>query len=168
MGRRFRVAVSQPLVIETVDLAPPGPGELCVRVLATGLCHSDLSVINGTRPRPTPMVLGHEATGEIVELGTDVQGFRVGDRVVCYFVPGCGRCTPCATGRPSLCEPGAASNPAGTLLSGERRWRDADGIPCNIIWVSQDLPNILWYPRTRRCASVTIWLRRSRHYSDVP
>jgi alcohol dehydrogenase len=73
------------------------------------------------------MVLGHEATGEIVELGADVQGFRVGDRVVFCFVPSCGRCVPCASGRPSLCEPGAAANVAGTLLGGERRWLDASG-----------------------------------------
>jgi Zn-dependent alcohol dehydrogenase len=129
MGRPAPYAVSQPLVIETVELAPPGPGELCVRVLAAGLCHSDLSVINGSRARPTPMVLGHEASGEIVELGTDVQGFRVGDRVVFYFIPSCGRCVPCASGRPALCEPGVAANVAGTLLGGEKRWRDADGIP---------------------------------------
>jgi Zn-dependent alcohol dehydrogenase len=129
MGRPAPYAESQPLVIETVELAPPGPGELCVRVLAAGLCHSDLSVINGSRARPTPMVLGHEASGEIVELGTDVQGFRVGDRVVFYFIPSCGRCVPCASGRPALCEPGVAANVAGTLLGGEKRWRDADGIP---------------------------------------
>ena len=120
-------AVSQPLVIETVELAPPGTGEICVRVLAAGLCHSDLSVINGSRPRTMPIVLGHEATGEIVELGAEVQGFRVGDRVVFCFVPNCGRCGPCASGRASLCEPGALANAAGTLLGGGRRWLDAQG-----------------------------------------
>src|ERR1700722_3476891 len=121
-------AESRPLVVETVDLAPPGSGELRVRVLAAGLCHSDLSVINGSRPRPVPIVLGHEATGEIVELGPEVQGFRVGDRVVFSFVPNCGRCPPCASGRASLCEPGAVANTAGTLLGGERRWHDAHGV----------------------------------------
>jgi Zn-dependent alcohol dehydrogenase len=128
MARPAPYAQSQPLVIEAVELAPPGPGELCVRVLAAGLCHSDLSVINGARTRPMPMVLGHEATGEIVELGADVQGFRVGDRVVFCFVPSCGRCVPCASGHPSLCEPGAAANVACTLLGGGRRWLDADGM----------------------------------------
>jgi Zn-dependent alcohol dehydrogenase len=127
MGRPTPYALSQPLVIETVELAPPGPGELCVRVLAAGLCHSDLSVINGSRTRSMPVVLGHEAAGEIVELGSDVQGFRVGDRVVFYFIPNCGRCVPCASGRPSLCEPGAAANLAGTLLGGGERWSDANG-----------------------------------------
>src|ERR1700735_4523242 len=80
-------AQSRPLVIETVELAPPAAGELVVRVLAAGLCHSDLSVIDGSRPRPMPMVLGHEAAGEIVELGADVKDFQVGDRVVFFFIP---------------------------------------------------------------------------------
>jgi Zn-dependent alcohol dehydrogenase len=128
MARPAPYALSQPLVMETVELAPPGPGELCVRVLAAGLCHSDLSVINGARPRPMPVVLGHEATGEIVELGADVQGFSVGDRVVFCFVPNCGRCGPCASGRAALCEPGVAANVAGTLLGGGRRWLDANGM----------------------------------------
>ena len=128
VGQPAPYALSQPLVIETVELAPPGPGELCVRVLAAGLCHSDLSVIDGSRFRPMPMVLGHEATGEIVELGADVQGFRVGDRVVFCFIPNCGRCEPCASGRPALCELGAAANAAGTLLGGGRRWLDGHGV----------------------------------------
>ena len=58
---------SKPLIVEDVALEPPGPGELLLRIKATGLCHSDLSVINGDRPRPVPMVLGHEAAGEVVE-----------------------------------------------------------------------------------------------------
>ncbi len=118
---------SRPLSIETLDLSPPGPGELCVRVLAAGLCHSDLSVIDGSRPRPLPMVLGHEATGEVVEVGEHVQGFGIGDRVVFSFVPMCGHCTHCASGRPALCEPGAMANAAGSLLAGARHWRDAGG-----------------------------------------
>lgn len=122
-------ALSRPLVIETVELASPAAGEICVRVLAAGLCHSDLSVIDGSRPRPMPMVLGHEATGEIVALGPNVDGFCVGDRVVFSFIPNCGRCGPCATGRASLCEPGVAANVAGTLLGGGRRWLDANGMP---------------------------------------
>jgi alcohol dehydrogenase len=75
-----------------------------------------------------PIVLGHEATGEIVELGAEVQGFGVGDRVVFSFVPNCGRCSPCASGRASLCEPGGVANAAGTLLGGGRRWLDAQGV----------------------------------------
>lgn len=112
---------SRPLSIETVDLAPPARGEVVVRMRAAGLCHSDLSSIDGNRPRPTPMVLGHEAAGEIVELGAGVTGFDVGDHVVCTFVPSCGHCRYCANGRAALCTPGAEANNAGEMLSGGRR-----------------------------------------------
>ena len=122
-------AQSQPLRIETVTLAPPGPGEMRVRVLAAGLCHSDLSVIDGSRPRPLPMLLGHEACGEVIELGDGVNDFRVGDRIVFSFVPMCGHCLPCASGRPALCEPGAAANARGVLLGDGQRLRDGDDAP---------------------------------------
>jgi len=112
---------SRPLRIETLDLDPPKVGEVLIRIRAAGLCHSDLSVINGSRPRPMPMALGHEAAGEVVEAGPGVTDLRPGDHVVCAFVPSCGHCLPCQEGRPALCEPGAAANSAGTLLSGERR-----------------------------------------------
>jgi alcohol dehydrogenase len=114
-------AQSQPLRIEEIDIAPPGAGEVLVRVRAAGLCHSDLSVINGDRPRPVPMALGHEAAGEVVECGPLVADLQPGDHVVMVFVPSCGHCVPCMEGRPALCEPGAASNTAGTLLGGGRR-----------------------------------------------
>ena len=121
MGAEPPYAVSLPLTIEEVDLAPPGPGEVLIQVVAAGLCHSDLSVINGDRPRPMPMALGHEAAGIVRELGAGVSDLAVGDHVVVVFVPSCGLCAPCAEGRPALCEPGAAANGAGTLLSGARR-----------------------------------------------
>jgi alcohol dehydrogenase len=119
MGRPAPYAESRPLQVEEVELAPPGPGELLIRIRAAGLCHSDLSVIDGSRPRVMPMLLGHEATGSVVE--SNAPGFAPGDVVVCAFVPACGNCAPCADGRPALCEPGAAANAAGTLLSGARR-----------------------------------------------
>lgn len=114
-------AESRPLSIEEIDLAPPGPGEILVKIGAAGLCHSDLSVINGDRLRPMPMALGHEAAGIVEELGQGVTDLECGDHVVLVFVPSCGHCEPCAEGRPALCEPGAAANSAGTLLSGARR-----------------------------------------------
>src|SRR5262245_2787137 len=114
-------AQSKPLSIEEVALDDPGHGEVLVRIAAAGLCHSDLSVIDGNRPRPTPMVLGHEAAGVVEKLGPGVEDLKVGDHVVMVFVPSCGHCLPCAEGRPALCEPGAAANGAGTLLSGQRR-----------------------------------------------
>ncbi len=121
MGATPPYAVSQPLHIEEIDLAPPGADEVLIRIAAAGLCHSDLSVINGDRPRPMPMALGHEAAGVVTELGAGVTDLKVGDHVVVVFVPSCGHCAPCAEGRPALCEPGAAANGAGTLLSGARR-----------------------------------------------
>lgn len=123
-------ADSRPLKIRPVELDAPGPGELRVRVRAAGLCHSDLSVISGDRPRPVPMVLGHESAGEVLECGPGVTDLAPGDRVVLVFMPSCGGCMPCMEGRPALCEPGAASNGAGTLLGGVRRIR-LDGQPVN-------------------------------------
>ncbi|CCH33329.1 zinc-binding dehydrogenase [Actinosynnema sp. NPDC047251] len=151
-------AVGGPLRVRRLSLDPPGPGELLIRIGATGLCHSDLSVIDGSRVRPLPMVLGHEAAGEVVEVGgaagrgggaagrggggtgrvaepvgdlAERAGFVVGDRVVLSFVPACGGCRRCVAGRPALCEPGGAANREGTLLGGGRRWRDADGTRLN-------------------------------------
>jgi len=114
-------AQSRPLRIEELDLAPPGRDEVLVRVRAAGLCHSDLSVIDGNRLRPVPMVLGHEAAGEVVETGEGVDDLKPGDRVVMVFVPSCGHCAPCAEGRPALCEPGNAANGRGEMLGGGRR-----------------------------------------------
>ena len=119
MGLPTPYSESRPLQIEELELAPPGPGELLVRIRAAGLCHSDLSVIDGSRPRVMPMLLGHEATGEVVR--SEADGFSTGDTVAFAFVPACGTCPPCAEGRAALCEPGAIANTAGTLLSGEHR-----------------------------------------------
>ncbi len=116
-------AESRPLTIADVELDPPGAGEVLVTVAAAGLCHSDLSVINGARPRPLPMVLGHEASGVVAETGAGVTDLAAGDHVVFVFVPSCGHCIPCMEGRPALCEPGAAANGAATLLGGARRLR---------------------------------------------
>ncbi len=118
---------TKPIEIRELQLDQPGAGELTVRIRAAGLCHSDLSVINGDRPRPLPLVLGHEAAGEVAQVGEGVAQFAVGDRVVLAFVPSCGECEPCRSGRAALCEPGAATNTAGTLASGERRWSGDEG-----------------------------------------
>ena len=121
IGREPPYATTRPLTIDEVELALPGRGEVLVKIAAARLCHSDLSVIDGNRPRPTPMALGHEAAAVVVETGADVDDLAEGDHVVVVFVPSCGHCEPCATGRPALCEPAAAANTAGTLLSGARR-----------------------------------------------
>ncbi len=120
MGLERPYADSQPLVVEEVDLEGPGEGEVLVEVRAAGLCHSDLSVMNGARPRPLPMAIGHEAAGIVREVGGGVSDLEEGDHVVMIFVPSCGSCLPCAEGRPALCEKAAAANAAGHLLSGRR------------------------------------------------
>lgn len=114
-------ADSRPLAVQAVSLEPPGRGEVQVAIRAAGLCHSDLSVINGDRPRPLPMALGHEAAGVVEALGPGVEDLEIGDHVVMVFMPSCGHCDPCAGGRPALCEPGAAANGRGELLGGGRR-----------------------------------------------
>lgn len=120
-------AESKPLVIEELQLDDPGPGEVLVELAGAGLCHSDLSTIDGSRPRVMPMVMGHEASGIVREVGPGVHDLQPDDHVVFSFVPLCGHCIPCATGRPALCEPGARANTAGTLLSGHRPFRNAAG-----------------------------------------
>jgi Zn-dependent alcohol dehydrogenase len=114
--------VSRPLVIEDLELDDPGPGEVLVEIGGAGLCHSDLSVIDGTRPRVMPMVLGHEASGVVRATGTGVRDLLPGDHVVFSFMPVCGHCLLCSTGRPALCENGAQANTAGSLLTGARRF----------------------------------------------
>lgn len=123
MGLPAPYAQSRPLSIEEVELDGPGAGEILVRIHAAGLCHSDLSAINGDRPWPLPMVVGHEAAAEIVELGEGVDDLKVGDHVALVFRPGCGSCARCAVGRPALCIPGGQANASGSLLGGHRRLR---------------------------------------------
>lgn len=121
IGRAGPYSQTRPLTVEEIDLAPPQSGEVLVRIAAAGLCHSDLSVINGDRPRPTPMVLGHEGAGVVEAVGEGVDDLQPCDHVVFVFVPSCGHCGPCQSGRPALCEPGAASNGKGELLGGGTR-----------------------------------------------
>ncbi len=120
-------AESRPLVIQELELAGPGPGEVLVEIAGAGLCHSDLSVIDGSRPRVMPMAMGHEASGIVREVGPGVHDLAPGDHVVFSFVPVCGHCVPCATGRPALCENGAKANVAGTLLDGSRHFKNSAG-----------------------------------------
>lgn len=130
MGRAAPYAQSRPVEIAEIDLDPPGFGEVLVRTRVAGLCHSDLSVINGDRPRGVPLVLGHESSGEVIEVGPGVADLAAGDHVVSVFVPSCGGCAPCMQGRPALCEPGAQANTRGELLGGARRLH-LDGEPLN-------------------------------------
>ncbi|MEL7975165.1 zinc-binding dehydrogenase [Isoptericola sp. F-RaC21] len=132
-------AVSGALRTSTLDLDPPGPGELLVRIEAAGLCHSDLSVVDGSRDRPTPMLLGHEAAGVVEAVGDGTgedtdggvggpDGIAPGRRVVLTFLPRCGTCAACATDGRLPCTVGSAANAAGTLVGGAVRLH-RDGAP---------------------------------------
>ncbi|WP_038470802.1 alcohol dehydrogenase catalytic domain-containing protein [Arthrobacter sp. PAMC 25486] len=120
-------ADSEPLTLEQLPVPAPRAGEVLVKIERASLCHSDLSVINGSRIRPLPMALGHEASGTVSGVGPGVQGVKAGDRVVLVFVPSCGHCKACAGGRPALCHRAAEANGAGDLLHGEAILRSASG-----------------------------------------
>ncbi len=128
IGHEGPFAGSLPLRLTELELEPPRAGELLVRIEAAGLCHSDLSVINGDRPRPMPMAMGHEASATVVALGdADDRLFAVGDRVVLAFLPACGECVRCASGEGYMCPNGAAANGRGELLGGGFRLHGDDG-----------------------------------------
>ncbi|WP_278263953.1 alcohol dehydrogenase catalytic domain-containing protein [Nocardia sp. AG03] len=114
-------AASRPITVCELDLAEPGPGELLVRIEAAGLCHSDLSVVDGNRVRPVPMLLGHEAAGIVESVGAGVDDVTPGQRVVMTFLPRCGECAGCASNGRTPCGPGSVANNAGELLGGGRR-----------------------------------------------
>jgi alcohol dehydrogenase len=118
VGRPAPYARSRPITISELELDPPQQGEILVRILAAGICHSDLSVLNGDRPRPTPMLLGHESTGIVEALGPGVDDIDIGQHVTLAFLPRCGECASCHTDGKLPCEPGTAANTAGTLLGG--------------------------------------------------
>lgn len=118
---------SAPLQLEQVPVPVARAGEVLVRIERASLCHSDLSVINGSRPRPLPMALGHEASGTVAGVGSGVADVGVGDRVVLVFVPSCGNCKSCTSGRPALCHLGAVANGTGDLLHGEALLRSQSG-----------------------------------------
>ncbi|WP_433424621.1 alcohol dehydrogenase catalytic domain-containing protein [Microtetraspora malaysiensis] len=128
VGRARPYAASRPLSICELELAPPGPGEVLVRIEAAGVCHSDLSVVDGTRVRPVPMLLGHEAAGRVERAGPGVDDIEAGQRVIMTFLPRCGACEGCATDGVTPCVRGSAANNAGTLLSRGVRLR-RDGAP---------------------------------------
>lgn len=108
------------LSIEEITLHEPGPAQVRVRMAATGVCHSDLSLANGTLRATMPVVLGHEGAGTVAAVGTGVDDLAVGDRVVLNWSPPCRSCWFCANGEPYLCERAmdAAARPYGTLADG--------------------------------------------------
>lgn len=106
------------LSVEDVSLEPPRAGEVMVRMAATGVCHSDLSVLEGVVPMPLPTVLGHEGAGVVQSVGPGVTQVVPGDHVTLSFIPACGQCFFCDHQEPHLC---AAGSPAGRMLDGSTR-----------------------------------------------
>ena len=130
--------VDTPLEIrDDIEIAAPGPGEVRIKMAASGVCHSDLSVQNGTIPLPTPIVLGHEGAGVVEEVGEGVSRVAPGDHVVLSFVPACGECYTCIRGQSYLCEK-AAMQAMGGLLDGTTRLTSGgsaaapDGVPRHV------------------------------------
>lgn len=125
-GAEQPYAISQPIKVGELQLRSPAEHELLIRITAAGVCHSDLSVVNNDRPRPLPMLLGHEATGIVEEVGSDDSEFKIGDHVVATFLPRCGECEGCASDGKIPCIKGSRANEHGVLLSGGRKL-DRDG-----------------------------------------
>jgi S-(hydroxymethyl)glutathione dehydrogenase/alcohol dehydrogenase len=129
---KFRAAVlnrvGEPLTIDTLDMAPLGAGDVLVRVRASGLCHTDLEVIQGQLAYPLPIVLGHEGAGVVEAVGAAVSRVKPGDHVICSWNPHCGHCFYCERGVPILCEPYKRHEPKGLLIDGTSRLR-RDGAP---------------------------------------
>ncbi len=122
--------LNKPVVVEEITVASPKRGEVMVKLGACGVCHSDLSATNGTIPMPPPLILGHEAAGEVVEAGEGVGALAVGDHVVSSFIYMCGKCRFCSMGRPVLCtDQGKALT---TLPDGTLRTQDAQGKPVSV------------------------------------
>ncbi|OYO21923.1 alcohol dehydrogenase [Enemella dayhoffiae] len=120
IGAQRPYAESRPIRVTELELGEPGPTELLVRMEAAGVCHSDLSVVDGNRVRPVPMLLGHEAAGIVEAVGAEVSDLEPGQRVVMTFLPRCGECAGCATDGQLPCQPGTIANNAGELLHGSR------------------------------------------------
>ncbi len=114
-------AVNEPLAIEDLDLARPGPQEVTIRLAASGVCHSDWNLVSGVTQNPFPVVLGHEGAGVVEQLGEGVTTVSVGDHVVLSWLPSCGRCFYCSQGRPVLCEWSTPAMLAGTMPDGTTR-----------------------------------------------
>jgi len=124
---RYRAAVLHAMgarhSIEEVELQPLAPGDVLIRLHASGLCHTDLEVIEGALPYPLPIVLGHEGAGVVEQVGAAVTHVKPGDHVVCSWNPHCGHCFYCERDQPILCEPFTRRQPAGRLLDGGSRYR---------------------------------------------
>lgn len=128
-------AVGSPLEIVDIDVADPKAGEIRIQMGASGVCHSDLSVLNGVLPIALPAVLGHEGAGTITQLGEGVDHLSIGDHVVVSWVPQCGACYYCEHDQGELCETGTMASMSGGLLDMTSRV-SRDGVPISVMAAS--------------------------------
>ena len=129
------------LVVDDLEVPPPAAGQVVVKVLASGICHSDLNVLDGTSPVGTPVVLGHEAAGVVEQLGAGVTGWAVGDPVAVLSVTGCGACTACAAHHPTRCAQAYRSDVADLTWRGEpvRRYANMSSFAERVTVMSSQL-----------------------------
>jgi NDMA-dependent alcohol dehydrogenase len=110
-----------PWSVEEIDLDPPGPGEVLVKIAASGMCHSDEHLVTGDLPFELPIIGGHEGAGVVQEVGPGVSWLQPGDHVVFGFIPSCGRCPSCSTGHQNLCDLGALMGTGRQITDGTSR-----------------------------------------------
>jgi Zn-dependent alcohol dehydrogenase len=126
---KFKAAIfekpGQALVVDEVQCLDLQGDDVLVRIQASGLCHTDYEVMQGSLPYPLPIVLGHEGAGIVEAVGASVQRVKVGDSVVCSWNPFCGHCFYCTRNQPILCEPFSRHQPAGHLMDGTLARREA-------------------------------------------
>lgn len=124
---KFKAAVlnqiGKPLAIEELEMAPLQAGDVLVRIRASGLCHTDLEVMQGSLAYPLPIVLGHEGAGVVEAVGANVARVQPGDHVILSWNPHCGHCFYCERDLPILCEPFSRHQPRGLLLDGTSRMK---------------------------------------------
>lgn len=127
--RNYSEVSERPLKIEDIDIEKPRRGEVLLKIISAGVCHSDMNVIEGKTPSPLPIVLGHEFVGKVEEVGEGVTSVGEGDIVVSSFIWPCGRCYNCASGRENLCTTATPIRIKGVMLDGTTRLRSLEGEP---------------------------------------
>ena len=137
--------LNKPVSVEDVQVDKPRAGEVMVRLVASGVCHSDLSVTNGTLPIPLPVVLGHEGAGVVEEIGPEVTRVKKGDPVVLSWIPSCGKCSYCIVGSPQLCTNANYAN-MGRLKDGTTRIKDAEGADLNMMTATATMCELTTVP----------------------
>jgi len=123
--------IKKPLVIEDIPIPQPGDNELLVKLVATGVCHTDLHPIKGDMPVPLPIVLGHEGAGIVEKVGNNVKALKPGDHVVLSVMPYCGECPGCLMGKPYLCMTAWPTIFGGTMIDGTRKLKRENGEALN-------------------------------------